>query len=130
MSPPPARAPSLLGAAERLAHVLDAENAALRALDVNAALAVLDAKRAAMAELETAMRAAPPGPATPLRAAAIRLAEAAADNKRLLERAIGVQSDVIALLARAIPTPHAAQPYGRATVRPTTASPFSLRAQA
>ncbi len=124
---------ALISAAVALADTLGAENEALRALDVARAVALLDRKRAALLDFTAASRAAralSDEQQALARQVAGRLAEAAATNKRLLERAIAVQGEVIATLARAIPQPSRAQGYGRAARAsgPGRATPIALRA--
>lgn len=78
-----------------LADVLARENAALAAMDMHGATALLAEKRAALAALE--------GAATGAREPALaRLRQLAAENRVLLERAMAVQSRVIALLVHAV----------------------------
>lgn len=91
-----------LAAAGRLADVLAAENAALSALDLPGATALLPAKEQAAAELMRVLAGSPPHPEDgPARDAAARLDALARENRRLLERALQVQEQVIAALARA-----------------------------
>ena len=96
-------------AAEALAGVLAEENAALGSLDFQTAVGLLGQKRAAVARLETA---APAMEAQPARALLGRLHGLAMENRRLLERALRVQSRVIAIVAGALPIPPPAS-YGR-----------------
>lgn len=116
--------PDPIAAAGHLADVLDAENAALLALDVPGATALLPAKERAAAALAHALahtRPAPgddgpaPGDDGPARDVAARLDEAARENRRLLERAMRVQGQVIGALARAVQQAGAqeAPRYGR-----------------
>lgn len=92
----------IAAAARRLADLLEAENAALLALDVPGATALLAAKERAAAGLTHALAHARPLPDDdPARAAAARLDGLAGENRRLLERALQVQEQVIATLARA-----------------------------
>ena len=108
--------PDLLAAAGRLVDVLRAENAALSALDLPGATALLPAKERAAAELTRALAQPRPAPGSgPARDAAVRLGELARENRRLLERAIHVQGQVIGTLARAAQQAgaQAAPRYGR-----------------
>ncbi len=82
----------------RLEAVLSKENAALLRLDIAGASDLLAEKLAAARDLE----AAPPSERTPEAAAmALRLRDLAQENRRLLERAILVQSRVVEVVARA-----------------------------
>lgn len=91
-----------LAAAGRLADVLAAENAALSALDLTGAAALLPAKERAVAELTRALGGFRPSPEDdPAREVAARLDGLARENRRLLERALRAQEQVIATLARA-----------------------------
>lgn len=84
-----------LAAAGRLLAVLEAENAALLRPDVAGLGALLAEKAAATSGLL-------PLPDTPeSKVLAQRLRTVAADNQRLLERAMAVQSRVVELVARA-----------------------------
>ncbi len=94
----------LTDAAATLAEVLEQENDALLALDLPRAVSLLERKHRATDALQAARSA---GVALADRAAAqllaTRLDALAAENKRLLERAIDVQRQVIATIARAAP---------------------------
>ncbi|MBV8914465.1 MAG: hypothetical protein JOZ05_15675 [Acetobacteraceae bacterium] len=79
-------------AASRLEAVLIAENAALERHDAVTATALLDEKLAAAKALSTAGISIE---------TAERLRSLAAENRRLLERAIKVQSRIIAMVAQA-----------------------------
>ncbi|WP_428376603.1 hypothetical protein [Lichenicoccus sp.] len=105
---------SLLDASSLLLDVLDAENAALRRLDLAAAVALVAAKQAALARFEAARPRTPPphGSEPALGAAAIRLQAALAENRKLLERAMTVQGRIMALLARAAREQIPEQRYG------------------
>ena len=90
-----------LDAANRLAEVLAQENAALQRMDLSAAVVLVPAKEAALADLarETPL---PPGAVLPaVLAAGRRLADLAEENRILLERAIGVQTRIVQMIARA-----------------------------
>jgi hypothetical protein len=102
----------LAGAASRLIAVLERENAALATLDLTATAALLSEKQdatAAFVQARTAFAAGPPSPR--LRPLAERLLELGAENRRLLERAMAVQTRVMGLVARALPV-SAAPGYG------------------
>ena len=94
-------------AARSLAAVLEDENAALRVLDIARVADLVGAKRAAVQAL------AGGAPAGVDVAMAERLHVLANDNRRLLERAMAVQSRVVALLAEAMKPPVAAPRYAR-----------------
>ncbi len=122
-------------AAEALSAALTAENAALDRLDFAAAGALVAAKSAAAAALLAATQApAPVGAARDAALAAARRLDAlAAENKRLLERAMDVQARVIGLISRAAadqPGP-GARGYGAAGVAVRArARPMALVARA
>jgi len=99
-------------AAARLTDLLEQENIALRRLDLPTALALLEAKRAAIAAFELALQA---GHTTidideAMHALSLRLRGATSENKRLLERAMVAQQHVMSLLAQAA---RQAAPSGR-----------------
>ncbi len=119
----------LIAAAVALAHTLAEENQALRALDVARATALLARKRAeseAFSAAQASLRALSPEQLVLARQVAARLAEAASENKRLLERAIAVQGQVIATLLRAVPASLPASRYGATGARVGRAPPISL----
>lgn len=110
----------VITAGAALAEVLARENAALAALQLGQAAAALDAKQAASAAFAAAVAQAKRhgGLAEGDRAAAARLGarlqELAAENRRLLERALTVQGRVLETIARALPRALPAAPrYGR-----------------
>lgn len=109
--------------AERLAALLEAENAALRALDVAAVAELLPAKRVAVEALTA-------GPVAAETAERLRLL--ATDNRRLLEQAMAVQGRVVALVADAMKPAVTAPRYARdgviAPVRAAAPMAFSARA--
>ncbi len=120
--------PGLINAIETLADAVAAENAALQALDLPAAAALLARKQTAAASFAAARPAAAPTPA--LRAAAIRLRALADENRRLLERAIAVQTRVLGVLAGAARASNPAPRYGRSgsyAARPATGWALSAR---
>ena len=110
----------VVAATLELTDALEAENAALVALDLAAAGRLLDRKQAATTAFTEAQRVAVAARATvdtkALRLAAIRLKAATAENQQLLERAIGVQHRVLGILAQAARTANPAPRYGRSGV--------------
>ena len=92
-----------VAAAMGLLDVLEQENVALRQLDLPAATLLLDAKRAALSMFESRSRenARTEDADAAMRVLARRLQDAAAENKRLLERAMRAQHHVMSLLAHA-----------------------------
>jgi hypothetical protein len=119
----------LAAAAERLAAILAAENAALRRADFAAAVAMVPAKEAAMADLVRQPK--PPIAAPALFRQAQRLRDLAAENQSLLARAITVQTRILRIVARAGAPPQAPR-YGttglRVPSRRTAALALSTRA--
>ena len=121
-------------AAAQLADLLEQENIALRRLDLPTALALLEAKRAAIGTFELALQA---GHTTieiddAMQALSLRLRVAASENKQLLERAMVAQQHVMSLLAQAA---RQAAPSGRygargAYVGRLTEGAFALSARA
>ena len=103
----------LLAATVRLAGTLEAENVALRALNLPAAAALLPEKQAATDAFEAARKAAPPVRSETLRGAASNLVAQADENRRLLERAILVQTRVLGIIAGAARASNPAPRYGR-----------------
>ncbi len=105
----------LLRTMTRLADTVAAENAALRALDLPGAARLLPEKQAVAALLTAARAAAGAGakPSPALRSAAARLRTLAEENRRLLERAIAVQTRVLGVLAGAARAANPAPRYGR-----------------
>jgi len=101
-----------------LAETLEAENAALAVLDLPRAASLLDDKQRAVAGLAEARSASMPNDAG-LRMAR-RLQALAAENKRLLERAIAAQGRVIGVVAKAASASVTPSGYGaaRAVERP------------
>ena len=119
----------MIAAAVALAHTLTEENEALRALDVTRAVGLLARKRAdteAFASAQAEMRAMTGEHRALAMQVAARLSDAAAENKRLLERAIAVQGQVIATLLRAIPAALPTARYGARGARIDRAAPISL----
>jgi hypothetical protein len=97
--------PELIAAAVSLAETLAAENAALTALDLPRAVSLIPEKQRASDAFAAAQALARRGTEPHAEAArlAARLHDLAAENRRLLERAINVQSRVLGLVARAVP---------------------------
>ena len=87
-------------AADALAAILQAENAALREVDF-AAAALLPAKRAALQAIEACK---PNGPKQALSETIHRLDRLATENRQLLNRSIATQSQVIGIIASAART--------------------------
>jgi hypothetical protein len=116
--------------AQNLADVLSRENDALKRMDFSAAVALVPAKEAALANLnkQSAGRLLPP----PLVALGQRLGGLAAENQALLERAIAVQTRIVRIVARACTPPPAAEGYGgpvrRTRSHSSTAMALSTRA--
>jgi hypothetical protein len=117
---------TLLAAGDRLADALRAENEALARLDLPGAAGLAGAKMRATDAFAAALTAAsktgarPESPAERQGAQRMteRLETLGAENKRLLQRAIAVQSRVIETIAGAA-LPRAADPvYGAAGRRP------------
>ena len=103
-----------LRAAGALADLLAEENAALQRMDFTAAVALLAAKEAALADMIARGGAVPANPPPPAATAlARRLAQLAEENRALLERAIATQTRVVGIVARAA-CPPALQAYGAA----------------
>ncbi len=120
---------TLLAATAALAETLEAENDLLRALNYAAAAALLPRKQAASAAFDAARQGArvPAG----LRPAAERLQRATDDNRRLLQRAMAVQTRVLGILAGAAQRTQPAPRYGRGgaiTAAPRTAWALSSQA--
>jgi len=92
---------TLFAATTRLADLLAQENAALAALDLPRAAALLGEKQDAARSFAAAQQAAAAGAtASPV---AARLRDLAEQNRRLLERGIAIQGEVIGLIAAALP---------------------------
>ena len=100
----------VMAIAQHLADVLTQENEALKRLDFAAAVALVPAKEAALADLTKQ----PPASAQPPPMAAVGrlLAKLAAENEVLLARAIAVQTRIVRIVARACAPPPAVTPYG------------------
>ena len=120
---------AMLAAAE-LAAALEAENDALRAMDIRRAVAQFPRKSECLERFRQALKTAD-APARAEAAAsargwAERLQALADDNRILLERAMFVQGRVIGILARAAPSQSVG--YGRPVGRPAPAMTLSARA--
>lgn len=103
----------LIEAAVALSDTLMRENAALLVHDLAAAAAMLERKQAAAAAFEAAQALAePPAPDPDRQRLATQLRDLAAENRRLLERAIRVQGRVIGIVARAVTPQPAVARYG------------------
>ncbi len=120
---------TLITAAVALARTLTEENDALRRLDIARAVALFARKEAETRRFVAAqpeLHALPPDQLSLARQIAARLADAGDENKRLLERAIAVQGQVIATLLRALPQSHLAPRYGVAGTPLSCVRPISL----
>ncbi len=125
--------PSMRQRAEAMTAVLEEENAALLALDLPRAIALLPRKHAAADALASAQASVAPTSAAraELGRTAERLDTLAAENRRLLERAINVQRDVMVLLARAAPRRAPAPRYTAAgAIAVAVAGPMALSSRA
>lgn len=116
---------ALQDAADRLAAVLESENAALAQSAFNRVGELADEKRAALAALN-ALSAEPADDSTRVvdpdsQALAMRLHRAADENKQLLEQAITVQNRVMAVLAGAARQAQVPLGYGAKGHRPRLA---------
>ena len=100
---------TLLAAATRLADLLAQENAALAASDLARAAAFLAEKQDAARSFAAAQQAVPAGGAAS--PALTRLRDLAEQNRRLLERGIIIQGEVIGLIAAALPKAAGASRY-------------------
>lgn len=94
---------TLIEATEALCGVLEAENAALRQMNITAATGLVDAKRIATDRLIAAQKAVSKVLPPELLPHATRLRDLGQENRTLLERAILAQDRVLACIARAIP---------------------------
>ena len=95
----------MIAAAIRLAEVLQRENAALAVLDLPRAAGMLGEKQDVVrmfAEHQPGANLAAVGLRTRLEASMRRLRELAVENQMLLQRALGVQTRVMSLIAQAI----------------------------
>jgi hypothetical protein len=108
----------MIAAGTLLAETLEAENAALLALDLSRAAGMLAIKQRAVADLVAAQAA--PASRDAAERMARRLQVLAVENRRLLERAMAAQGRVIEVVARAAASATAPTGYGsaRAAGRP------------
>ena len=128
---------TLILTGHRLAEALRAENEALAALDLSRAgrlatskIAASDAFAAAYAA-QAKLGAAPEGPVREAAAAlARRLEELGRENRRLLERAVALQSRVIETIAGAAVPRAGVQGYAPAGRMPPRPPAFALSARA
>jgi hypothetical protein len=118
--------PSWADAANALAEVLEAENDALRATDFAAAAVLLPLKRAAIERMELAE---PVAPKHEIRNAAGRLDRLAEQNRNLLADGIGIQGQVLRIIASAIRAASAAG-YGPSGEAVTGVGGYALSAKA
>jgi len=105
----------LTAAAGRLADVLTRENAALAAFDLTGAAGMLPEKRDAARtfdELRSAIGSATTQHRARLDGPIRHLSDLAADNQRLLERALAVQTRVLGIIARVVRQDARASRYG------------------
>ncbi|MEJ0016627.1 MAG: hypothetical protein WDN25_08685 [Acetobacteraceae bacterium] len=116
----------MIAAGNALAATLEAENAALAVLDLPRATGLLADKRRGIEALAGAQGV--PARRDAAERMAHRLQALAAENKRLLERAIAAQGRVMAVVARSA-APQAA-PAGYGTARGQRPVAFALAARA
>jgi hypothetical protein len=102
-------AEDLLKLTERLNEVLVEENALLDALDLPAAVGLLERKRIAVAALQEAVSGGPseleltPEDAENLRECVARLMQLGQENRERLERGLALQTRLIQTIAQAVP---------------------------
>jgi hypothetical protein len=120
----------LIIVAQRLADVLDRENASLRAMDLRHAVTLLPEKTSALAELIAAEKAASGSRDPELVLVAARLDGLARENRQLLERAIGAQRRVIGIIVRAAASVAVATNYGLQGRCASPARPMALSTRA
>jgi hypothetical protein len=126
----------LIQSATALAETLAEENRALGSLEFARAATLVDAKERASAFIAAQAReaSAPPEMRTRrqvLEAALARLRDLAAENKRLLERAIIVQGRVIGSIVEALRKTPIAPRYGASgALAGATTRPMALSARA
>lgn len=124
---------TLIASAVALAHTLAEENDALRRLDIACAVALLPRKQAETRHFVAAqpeLHVLDPGECALAHEIAARLTAAADENRRLLERAIAVQRQVIATVLRAVPAAQPALRYGATGARRDNTAPISLSSRA
>jgi hypothetical protein len=121
------KAETLLASAERFTEILSAENAALTALDFSGTGALMSAKEDALKAMTVAL-SLPDGPVDAslrqrIEAFDEQLSRLMDENRRLLERALVVQTRVVGVIARASRCELARQARGYSTNgAPATAS--------
>lgn len=116
----------LMAAGACLAETLEAENAALSAMDLPGAGAMLARKQRALADM--ALARGVPASRDGAERMARRLQALALENKRLLERAIAVQGRVIGVIAHAAAP--AVAPTGYGSARGARPAAFALSSRA
>ena len=125
--------PDLVAAANALADLLARENAALKRLDLSAAMAVVPAKEAALLSITSGRIPAPAANRDPaMLALGRRISGLVAENRQLLERAIAVQTRVVGIIVRAATPPRSASQYAANGFKstPRRASAIALSAHA
>jgi hypothetical protein len=127
---------ALMIAAQRLVEALRAENAALARLDLGAAADLARSKRQAAdafaAAYDAAHRSGRRAEGEERRRAeeiALHLKDLTAENRRLLERAIDLQSRVIETIAGALRPPGPGTYGSRGRAREGNATPVSIAAR-
>jgi hypothetical protein len=120
----------LVQAAQRLADLLKQENAALTRMDFPAAVALVPAKEAALADLTKQPKIIKLP--SPLVALGQLLGGLATQNQILLERAIAVQTRIVRIVARAgAPKPSVTRYGGHGGIaRPPRATALALSTRA
>ncbi len=131
---------AVLMSGDLLVQILEKENVALAALDMPAAAEILATKNRATENFSTAYQAAIRTGATAenddrtkLERIHERLTALGQDNRRLLERAIGVQSNLVASITQALPAGDPIAPVYGGRGKVTSAvqrSPVALSAKA
>jgi hypothetical protein len=102
----------LIDAANTLADVLARENAALTRLDFLAAVALGPSKEAALLRVtEGCSAAATPDRSPAMLALGRGISTLVAENRRLLERAISIQTRIVGIIVRAAAPPSVAGQY-------------------
>jgi hypothetical protein len=102
----------LIHAANTLADVLARENAALTRLDFLAAVALGPSKEAALLRVTEWCSAMPtPDRSAPMLALGRAIMTLVAENRRLLERAISIQTRIVGIIVQAAAPPPVAGQY-------------------
>ncbi len=102
----------LIEAANTLADLLARENAALKRLDFLAAVALGPSKEAALLRITKGCGARPtPDPSPPPLALGRAIKTLVAENRRLLERAISIQTRIVGIIVHAAAPPPVAGQY-------------------